>query len=139
MYTAAFIGDFDRVIGVENIGALLERGEKRTARFERFQSNYSEKIRNIVFDWVEDDFVQNGFWSDGTFILLHWTAFSAEQQRAIAKILSTCQEGTFVISFTNPVPGTDFEILVHDSCVTSWGKADFFFQEKVTPAKKRMV
>jgi hypothetical protein len=30
-------------------------------------------------------------------------------------------------------------ILVHDTCVTSWGKSAFFFQEKLTPAKKRQV
>jgi hypothetical protein len=139
VYTAAYLGNFDRVTGVDNIASLLERGEKRTARWERFQSSYTEKIRNIVFDWVEDDFTKNGFWTDGTFIFLHWTAFSNDQQRDVAKILSSCQEGTFVISFTNPIPGQDFLILVHDTCVTSWGKTDFFFQEKLTPAKKRTV
>ena len=139
VYAAALIGKFDRVIGVENIVALLERGEKRAGRFERFSSSFTEKIRNIVFDWIEDDFTLNGFWTDGTFILLHWTAFSNEQMRATAKILSACQEGTYVISFTNPIPGDDFDILVHDTCVTSWGKSDFFFQEKLTPAAKRNV
>ena len=83
--------------------------------------------------------MQNGFWTDGTCILLHWTAFSNEQQRIVASLLSSCQEGTYVISFTNPVPGEDFDILVQDTCVTSWGKADFFFQEKLTAAKERGV
>ena len=138
-YAASFIGDFDRVVGVENISSLLERGEKRGSRWERFQNNYTEKIREIVFDWIEDDFMLNGFWTDGTFILLHWTAFSNEQRRTVAKLLGSCVEGTYVVSFTNPIPGEDFEILVHDTCVTSWGKSDFFFQEKVTPARKRRV
>jgi hypothetical protein len=105
VYAAAYIGDFDRVIGVENISALLERGEKRAGRWERFQGSYTEKMRNIVFDWVEDDFTLNGFWTDGSFILLHWTAFSNDQQRTVAKMLSACAEGTYVVSFTNPIPG----------------------------------
>jgi hypothetical protein len=71
--------------------------------------------------------------------MLHWTAFNNEQQRTVAGLLAACVEGTYVVSFTNPIPGVDFEILVHDTCVTSWGKSDFFFQEKVTPAKKRKV
>lgn len=35
--------------------------------------------------------------------------------------------------------GEDFVILVHDTCVTSWGKSDFYFQEKSTSAKQRQV
>lgn len=139
MHTAAFIGQFERVFGIENIAALLERGEKRTKRFERYQSSYTEKIRNVLFDWVEDDFMTNGFWTDGDFILLHWTAFTNEQQRTITKTLATCKEGTFVVTFTSPIPGDDYDILVRDTCVTSWGLSDFYFQEKITPAKKRAV
>jgi len=137
VYTAGFIGDFNRVIGCDALTCMLERGEKRAQRFERYQDSYTEKIRNIIFDWIEDDFTLNGFYTDGTFILLHWTALSDAQQRAVGGMLAGCQEGTFVLSLTNPVPGNDFEVLVHDTCATSWGKADWYFQEKVTPAQAR--
>jgi hypothetical protein len=118
VYAAAYIGDFDRVIGVENISALLERGEKRAGRWERFQGSYTEKMRNIVFDWVEDDFMLNGFWTDGSFILLHWTAFSNDQQRTVAKMLSACAEGTYVVSFTNPIPGKRSRLRIVSALLT---------------------
>lgn len=124
---------------MENIAALLERGERRAGRWERFKGSYNERLREVIFDWIEDDFLLNGFWTVANFIVLHWTAFSNAQRRDVAALLATCAEGTYVVSFTHPIPGKDFEILVHDTCVTSWGKSDFFFQEKVTPAKKRML
>jgi hypothetical protein len=71
VYAAAFIGDFDRVVGVENISSLLERGERRTGRWERFGDRFTEKIRNVVFDWIEDDFMLNGFWTVGEY----WCCF----------------------------------------------------------------
>jgi hypothetical protein len=70
VYAAAFIGDFDRVVGVENISSLLERGERRTGRWERFGDRFTEKIRNVVFDWIEDDFMLNGFWTAGEYWVL---------------------------------------------------------------------
>mmetsp|Transcript_4369 Transcript_4369/g.9829 ORF Transcript_4369/g.9829 Transcript_4369/m.9829 type:complete len:333 (-) Transcript_4369:77-1075(-) len=137
VYTAAFIGSFERVNGVEVIACLLERGEKRTNRWEKYQPSFPERIRETRFDWIEDDFVISGFYTDASCILLHWTALSNEQQRAVARNLGSCAEGTYVLSFTKPVPGDDFEVLVQDTCVTSWGKADWFFQEKLTPARAR--
>jgi len=74
-------------------------------------------------------------WADATFILLHWTAFSNAQLQLAGDVMSQCREGTLVISFTNPIPNSDFEILVKDSCEVSWGAAVFYIQEKLTPPK----
>ena len=49
--------------------------------------------------------------------------------------MAQCREGTLVISFTNPIPNSDFEILIKDSCDVSWGPAVFYVQEKLTPRK----
>lgn len=106
-------------------------------RWERLQSNFSKRIKDINFDWIEDDFVINGFWnSDATFILLHWTAFNNDLIQATSRHLAGCQEGVHVLTFTHPIPGNDFEILIQDTCVTSWGKTEFYFQEKITPARR---
>lgn len=137
MYSAAFIGQFNKVVGVDGIAALLERGEKRQGRWDLYADNFTQAMKEVIFEFIEDNFIVSRFWAvEATFILLHWTAFSKEQQAAVAKILAECAEGTHVITFTNPIPGTDFEVLVKDSCEVSWGKADFFFQEKITPAAK---
>ena len=44
--------------------------------------------------------------------------------------------GTMVISLTNPIQNADFEVLVKGNVTTSWGAADFYVQEKLTPAKR---
>eukprot|EP01034_Spumella_vulgaris_P022184 gene22184-28294_t len=95
---------------------------------------FTQAMREVLFEFVQDDFVLNGFWTtEATFILLHWTALSTNQQATVGKLLSQCAEGTHVISFTTPIPGSDFVVLLRDHCEVSWGRAEFFFQEKVTP------
>ena len=44
--------------------------------------------------------------------------------------------GTMVISLTNPLQNADFEVLVKGNVSTSWGQADYYVQEKLTPAKR---
>jgi len=136
VYAAAFIGDFVKVGGIENIQALLDRGEKRMPRWERHSEIFPKAMKKIRFVWEQDNFIENPApWADGTFILLHWTAFNKEQLEAMGKLMNQLREGCIVVSFTNPVPNTDFEILVKDSCETSWGRADYYVQEKLTPRK----
>ena len=133
MYAAAFIGNFTKAVGIDNVASLLERGEKRMRRWEQMKEPFPASIRDCTIDWIEDNFIAADFWTEGNFFLLHRTVFSKEQRTTISKLLSQCVEGTCVISFTTPVSGSDFEILIKDSCETSWGRADFFFQEKITP------
>lgn len=132
MYSAAFIGQFNKVVGVENIMALLERGEKRQPRWDLMSEGFTQAMREVLFEFIQDDFVLNNFWTaEATFILLHWTALSTEQQAAVGRLLGQCAEGTHVISFTAPIPGSDFTVLVRDHCEVSWGRAEFFFQVTV--------
>lgn len=65
-------------------------------------------------------------------ILLHWTAFSLEERRAVTNTLYKCKEGTIVVALSHPVPNDDFETLVTDRCDTSWGTTNYFVQEKLT-------
>lgn len=136
VFAAAFIGDFAKVGGIENIQALLDRGEKRMPRWERFSASFTKSMQKIRFVWEQDNFIDNPSpWADGTFILLHWTALNRDQLAAMGQLMGQLREGCIVVSFTNPVPNTDFEILVKDACETSWGKADYYVQEKCTPRK----
>lgn len=137
VYTAALVGNWKKCVGVENVIALLERGSKRMSRWETYRENFPKITTEIELDWVDDNFLENDFWVEATYILLHWTAFSNEQITKCAGMFSYCPEGTIVIAFTNPVPNDDFEILIKDSCMTSWGEAEFFVQEKLTVAKPR--
>lgn len=137
VFAAAFIGHFTRAIGVENVTSLLERGEKRMPRWEQMKEPFPKKIKDCNVEWVEDNILTSNFWVEGSFIFLHWTAFSKEQRATISKALSQCAEGSHVLSFTTPVEGDDFIVLVKDTCETSWGRAEFFFQEKVTPSHKQ--
>lgn len=139
VYSAAFIGEFRKVAGIEFIKSLLDRGELRQSRWNLLSDNFNKQLKEVEFEFIEDDFLLNGFWSEGTFIFLHWTAFSKDQRHTIAKLMASCEEGTHVITLTTPIPGNDFEVLVSDTCDTSWGKVEFFFQEKITPAVPRVT
>ena len=132
---AAFIGNFNKVVGIDNLASLVERGEKRLSRWEKYASSFTAQIKEVMLDFIEDDFLQSAFWNEGSFLLLHWTAFNSEQRLRAASLMAACKEGTHVLSFTYPIPGGDFEVLVQDQCKTSWGLAEFFFQEKVTTAR----
>ena len=53
----------------------------------------------------------------------------------LGKIADQCVEGTTVLSLTNPVQNVGFEVLVKGTVTTSWGEAEYYLQEKLTPAK----
>ncbi len=134
VFVAAFIGNFKRVIGVEYLTSLISRGEKRMVRWDKFKGEFPNKIKDIDIQWTEDDFVENPFWTgNADFIFLHWTAFSWESRKLITKYLRRCPEGTHVITFTSPIQDKNFELFLTDTCDTSWGKAEFFFHEKISP------
>lgn len=131
VFTSAFIGNFQKVRGIEYLYCLLERGEKRLHRWNHYKTNFPQKIQNIEFEFKEDDFALNDSWSDSNFILLHWTTFSEDIRKTIIDSLEKCQEGTQIITFTYPIICPSYRILLKDTCDSSWGKAEFFFHEKV--------
>jgi len=102
-----------------------------------FRPEFTSKIQDIQFEWTEDDVTETDFWAEATFICLHWTAMSANQLREISEMMCKCVEGTHVITFTNPLDSADFDLLLVDTCDTSWGKTEFYFHEKVTPSRLR--
>lgn len=137
VYTAAFIGHFKKVIGIEVISCLHYRGRKRIARWEKILPKLTPTIQAVEFLWLEKDFMEkNDSWRDAAFIFLHWTGFNEAQRSLVAKLLDGCEEGTHVVTLTLPIPSDAFEVLVTDTCDTSWGKAEFFFHEKITPAAR---
>lgn len=134
VFAACMVGSFRKVVGIDNIKSLVDRGEKRMTRWQMFSENFTKTIKDTVFDWIQDDFLEADFWSDATLLLLHWTAFSHEQRLAMAERIKMCSEGTLVIALTEPIPNSDLEVLTQGICKTSWGQAVYFVQEKMSPA-----
>ena len=126
------------MIGIELVSSLLERGERRMVRWEKLSQNLPSRIRDCRIEWIEDDFCINTYWTDGTFIFLHWTAFSTTMKSELSKCFCACAEGTHVVTFSSPLddPHGDFLLLVQDTCDTSWGKAEFFLHEKITKSRQ---
>lgn len=137
VYAAAFVGKvpWKTCGGIDQIEGLVERGEKRMPRWERLTGIPSE-TKKIEFMWEQDNFLDNPDpWMDATFILLHWTAFNSEQLKLAADVMAQCREGCLVVTFTNPIPNSDFEILIKGNIDVSWGPAVYYIQEKLTPRK----
>jgi hypothetical protein len=134
VYTSACIGNFERVVGIETLNCLFERCERRQARWNTYKTSFTNKIQETIIEFYEDDFIKNsGFWiKDGSFYFLHWTTFSLPLREKVTELLAQCQEGSHVITFTKPIEHELFVVLLSDTCDTSWGKAEFFFHEKVS-------
>jgi SAM-dependent methyltransferase len=137
VFCAAYLGNFSKVVGIEFLQSLHERGLKRIPRYEGFKENYPLSIRKTRVEFIQDDFLLCDYWSESTFLLLHWTALNKEQQMNVSNKLRYCREGTFVLAFTHPIPDVNWEILIQDKCETSWGEAVFYIQEKLNPAAKK--
>ena len=145
VYTAAMINlnKFDRCGGIDIISNLLDRGVKRMTRWDNIvKMNFPKEVRSIQFLWNNEDMYKNQNWLDATFIIIHWTAFSNIQIKEMSALFYQCNEGTQIITITHPIQmdldrenENPFELLIKDVCVTSWGNADFYFYEKLTPSK----
>jgi len=135
VFAASFLGNFKKCVGVENIKSLLERGEKRMLRWTKLSENLTDKYKKVDIEWINDDFIESSYWIEATFILLHWTSFTKEQRLMVAETVKACSEGTIFVAFTQPIPNPDLEILITDTCETSWGETEYFVQEKLTTAK----
>jgi hypothetical protein len=138
VFTAALVGSFKKVGGVENVNSLHERGSKRMVKWEMANARLPAEKLEIEFMWAKEDFFENTrTWYDATFIFLHWTAFSNTQVKQLSNLMNQCKEGCIVVSLTRPVENDGFKELIKDRCKTSYGDTFFYVQEKVTTAKER--
>jgi SAM-dependent methyltransferase len=140
VFTAALIGDFSSVNGVEMITQLLENGERKTRKYNKMKTKYDEftpEMKRLKINWPNENILAFDEWTEATFILLHWTAMNPSQVKYISQKMDFCDEGTQVVSFTHPIRNPGFEILVQDTCRVSWGEAEFFIQEKMVAGKPR--
>lgn len=140
VYTAAMINEskFVSCGGIDIIGNLLDRGVKRMVRWDNtVKINFPTDVKNTQMMWSNEDIFKSTVWHPSTFLFIHWTAFSNKQVSALSELLRVCGEGTHVITITHPIVNIndDFELLVKDECVTSWGDADFYVYEKLTPSQ----
>jgi SAM-dependent methyltransferase len=127
VYAAAFIGDFSVCCGIEGLTKLLERGEAKTNKWNQIKKQFPpEFVNKTAVRWRNDDILTTSDWADGTFYLIHWSSFTKPQRENISEKLSKCKDGTIVITFTQPLPDTYFEVLVEDICRVSWGETSFF-------------
>ena len=136
VYAAAIVGQFSKCVGIEVLGSLIDRAKKRKKRWQNFiaQEGMPGRIVNMDIHWEHGDLIEKRQWTEATFIVLHWTSFAKAKQKQIASILDKCAEGTLCITFTGPIPSTSYVVLLSDVCTVSWGQAEFFVHEKVTPA-----
>ena len=139
VYTAAFIGNFSECRGVEALTTLLEVGERKGKIWNKLKVKFPSEMKTIKIIWENENFLLNENWTNGTFIVLHWTALTQSTRKKMNEMMSYCQEGTMTVSFTYKIDNKDFELLVQDSCRVSWGETNFFVQIKITPAKMRPI
>jgi len=140
VYTAAMINEnkFESCGGIDVIGNLLDRGVKRMLRWDtKVKVSFPNEVKNTRMLWSNEDIFKSNAWHEATFVFIHWTAFSNKQVVALSELLRVCKEGTHVVTITHPITNIndDFELLITDECITSWGDADFFVYEKLTTSQ----
>jgi hypothetical protein len=136
VYAAGFLGLFNKCGGIEYLQELLDRGEKRQVKWEKYKNLMPQRMQDIDIEWTQDNFLESEYWLDGSFYLLHWASFNLEQRLKMSDLMAKCREGAICIALVQPIPNPDWEILIKDSCKCSWGSCDVYIQEKLTPARK---
>lgn len=136
VFATSYTGHFKKCCGIEIVDSLLQRGSKRIQRWEKYKSSYDSSIQKTQFDFSLNDFIESDYWTEATFLFIHWTALNNEQIASISNTLYKCNEGVFVLTITHSIPNTDFDLLIKDTCLTSWGEADYYLHIKTTPATK---
>jgi SAM-dependent methyltransferase len=135
VYAAACLGNFTRCVGIDRVKAVLDRGKKRMARWERAKDDYPVHVQTVEFDWLNTNFLEDTNWTSyANFIFLHWTALSNPQIRQTTELLTQCAKGTICVTLTNPIMDevtTGYEVLEQGHCDTSWGRATFYVYEKM--------
>lgn len=137
VYAAAFIGDFSECIGVEYITALLEAGERKLSRWNRIKKDFPQSMQLLKMTWNNENYLEFDAWTKSTFITAHWTTLPKALVEQASLMMDQCAEGTMVVTFTHELVNSNFDLLVKDTCRVSWGEADFFVYEKMTPAKPK--
>lgn len=102
---------------------------------KKVQSLSSEypNLRNLKYEFKSKDFCNENFYNDGNFYILNWTCFSNARKKKIESILSECNEGILVLTFSKPIESKDFITIYTNECDSSLGKVNFYINEKITP------
>lgn len=137
VYAAAAVGDFQKCVGIEILKSLFDRGEKRKSKWASYMEDESmpESIKRCDVAFINGDIFENIDWLQGSFIFIHWTAIPRLKLDKLFKKLERLAEGTICVAITNPIPNPSFEVILTGKILVSWGEAEYYLQEKITPSK----
>lgn len=137
VYAAAAVGDFRKCVGIEILKSLFDRGEKRKSKWASYMEDERmlESIKLCDVSFVNGDIFENVDWLQATFLFIHWTAVPRMKLEKLFKKIEKLAEGTICIAITNPIPNPCFEVLLTGEINMSWGEAEYYLQEKMTPSK----
>eukprot|EP00924_Labyrinthula_sp_SR-Ha-C_P015095 maker-scaffold_9-snap-gene-8.53-mRNA-1 protein AED:0.00 eAED:0.00 QI:108/1/1/1/1/1/2/260/261 len=91
-------------------------------------SQLEEKKENITF--ANESFFDNNIWINYNFIYVNCTCFSVETWNKLSALFESCAEGTLILSVTNEIKSTDYQIVWTKLLKMSWGNATLFLQKK---------
>lgn len=136
VYAAALVGEYNKCVGIDFVESCLKRGSARMERWKNLSTKFTQKYKDVRIDFIYDNIFECTFQAEGTFLWLHWTAFSTSQRDSVSDSLKYCREGTYVVTLTHPLSGSDYHLHVKDTCEASWGTAIYHVYEKTSVAAK---
>jgi SAM-dependent methyltransferase len=108
-----------QVVGIDLNPIFIERADQITRRL---------RIKNLR--WQRINMIDADLTS-ATVIYLYGTAFNEQGIQHLSAHLSTCREGTRIITVSYPLENPAFELLQTLTLQFVWGEADVFIQKRL--------
>jgi len=131
---AAILYNFDICCGIEILEGLYTLSLEITSEYNsRGKAKLNREITTDV-SMVKGDILDLSVkdWSDGDVIFANSTCFDDTLMAALANTAGGLKKGTFFITFTKRLPGTDFVVLEYEMHQMSWGAATVYIHQKIT-------
>eukprot|EP01029_Cantina_marsupialis_P031383 TRINITY_DN9022_c0_g1_i1.p1 TRINITY_DN9022_c0_g1~~TRINITY_DN9022_c0_g1_i1.p1 ORF type:complete len:404 (+),score=149.41 TRINITY_DN9022_c0_g1_i1:109-1320(+) len=129
VFIARFMYDFSYLVGIEYLETLHGTSMEVAQNFE-------DEFRSILNPSPEIDFINGSFidydWSDSDVVFANSTCFDDELMKQISSQAELLKAGSYLITFTKPLPSKKFERVFCERFNMSWGPATVYIHQKMS-------
>ena len=132
---AGAMHQFTQCWGIDYLRSLTDLGQDMLKEWNQMESFTSQRdyFKDIQFRIVCANLLESDAYVDNTTVcFIHSTCFSDEMMDTIAQKSRGMNVGTLMITVTKPLPDEKLWYTIGTDLIEmTWGKAKFFFQEKI--------
>jgi hypothetical protein len=143
VFSAAFMHDFEKCIGIEIVQGLHDAAVERLERFNtlcrpQLEADAQEAGRSAgipEFKFIRSDF-RDVNWTDATLVWANSTCFDTTLMNFLSYKSEEMKEGSYFITLTKKLNSSHWELVCESTMYNmSWGGATVHAHRKVMPAR----